>query len=195
MKPFEYPTIVLASASPRRGELLRQLGVPHEVLPVDADESVLANEAPGALASRLARVKAVEGRRRDGGRRMVLGSDTVVAVDGVVFGKPADRDDALRMLAALSGRVHQVFTGVAVALPDSSGVLEVLSETQVRMRAISPAEAAAYWESGEPQGKAGAYGIQGRAAIFIEHIAGSYTGVMGLPLYETARLLQAGATR
>jgi septum formation protein len=195
MKPFEFPAIVLASASPRRRELLHQLGVPHEVLPVDADETVREGEAPAALAGRLARAKALAGRQRAGDHRLVLGSDTVVAVDGVIFGKPADRDDALRMLAALSGREHQVFTGVALALPGAGGVLEALSETRVRMRAISAGEADAYWQSGEPQGKAGAYGIQGRGAVFIEHIAGSYTGVMGLPLYETACLLQAGATR
>jgi septum formation protein len=195
MKPFEFPSIILASASPRRRELLTQLGVPHAVLPVDADETVSPGETPAALVSRLARVKALEGRRRSGGAQMVLGSDTVVAVDGIVFGKPADRAEALRMLAALSGRVHQVFTGVALALPGQGEVLAALSETAVRMRRISPGEAQGYWDTGEPQGKAGAYGIQGRGAVFIEHISGSYTGVMGLPLYETACLLQAGATR
>ena len=194
MKPFEFPPVILASASPRRRELLTQLGVPHEVLPVDADETMHEGETPAALVRRLARVKAQAGRRH-GDARMVLGSDTVVAVDGVVFGKPADRPEALRMLAALSGREHQVFTGVALAVPATDEVLEALSETTVRMRRISPDEAEAYWQSGEPQGKAGAYAIQGRGAVFIEHIAGSYTGVMGLPLFETACLLQAGATR
>lgn len=185
--------ILLASGSPRRQELLRQIGVPHAVLAVDLDESALPGEAPRALALRLARAKALAGLARDGGRRPVLGSDTVVTLDGALFGKPQDRADALRMLAALGGRTHQVLTAVALATPDGA-VTEAVSETAVRMRVITPAEAADYWDSGEPAGKAGAYAIQGRAAVFIEHIAGSYSGVMGLPLYETARLLQALAS-
>jgi septum formation protein len=124
----------------------------------------------------------------DGAARPVLGSDTVVVADGVVYGKPLDRPDGLAMLAALSGRTHQVMT--AVALATAGGVAQKLSRTQVTMRGISPAEAAAYWDTGEPQGKAGGYAIQGRGALFIEHISGSYSGVMGLPLYETAQLLQ-----
>jgi septum formation protein len=192
MERFEFPPIVLASASPRRRELLAQLGVPHEVLAVDVDETPLHGEAPAALAQRLARAKALAGRERAGGTRAVLGSDTVVAVADRIFGKPADRDDALAMLAALSGREHRVLTAVALALPgDASPVIEALSETAVRMRAIAPAEAAHYWDTGEPAGKAGAYAIQGLGAVFIEHIRGSYSGVMGLPLYETARLLQS----
>lgn len=186
-----FPRILLASASPRRRELLDQLGVVHEVLAVDLDETAHAGETPAALASRLARNKALEGRRRDGANRPVLGADTVVALEGTMHGKPSDRDDAVRMLTALGGRVHQVLTAVAVAPPGSAEVLQALSVTQVRMRPISPAEAAAYWDTGEPAGKAGAYAIQGLGAVFIEHIAGSYSGVMGLPLYETARLLQA----
>jgi septum formation protein len=189
---FSFPHIVLASASPRRRELLAQLGVVHEVLPMDVDETPLPGEAPPALVQRLARMKALAGRERDGGARPVLGADTVVVVDGEIFGKPADRADALRMLTALSGREHQVFTAIALALPGVEGkVLAALSETIVRMRAIHPRQASDYWASGEPQGKAGAYGIQGLGAVFIEHIRGSYTGVMGLPLYETAQLLQA----
>jgi septum formation protein len=111
-----------------------------------------------------------------------------VVVDAVVYGKPLDRADGLSMLAALSGRTHQVMT--AVALATAAGVNQLLSCTDVTMRSISPAEAAAYWETGEPQGKAGGYAIQGRGALFIERISGSYSGVMGLPLYETAQLLQ-----
>lgn len=200
MSLLSYPEIVLASASPRRRELLQQIGVSHMVLPVDVDETPSPGESPRDLAQRLARAKAVEGQKRDGGARPVLGSDTVVVVDGVIFGKPADRDDALAMLAALSGRDHQVLTAVALAVPPAEGaVLEAVSETTVRMRTISQREAAAYWESGEPRDKAGAYGIQGLGAVFIEHIRGSYSGVMGLPLYETAQLLQAcgltGGTR
>jgi septum formation protein len=189
--PFGFPSILLASASPRRRELLRQIGVPHEVLAVDIDETPLPAEAPATLALRLARAKALEGRRRDRGARPVLGSDTVVALGREQFGKPRDRADAVRMLTTLGGRTHQVLTAVAVVPAGGGEVLQALSVTQVRMRPISPAEAAAYWDTGEPAGKAGAYAIQGLGAVFIEHIAGSYSGVMGLPLYETARLLQA----
>jgi septum formation protein len=189
MSAPELPYIVLASASPRRRELLQQLGVPHEVLTVDVDESPLPGEWAQQLVTRLALAKAREGLRRDGGARPVLGSDTVVVVDHVVFGKPQDQADALRMLATLSGRTHQVLTAVAIAT--STGVTEALSRTDVTMRPIASDEAAAYWETGEPQGKAGSYAIQGRGAAFIEHISGSYSGVMGLPLFETAQLLQA----
>jgi septum formation protein len=188
MSAFDFPSIVLASASPRRRELLQQLGVPHVVLAVDVDETPVSGEPARALAQRLALAKAQEGWRRDGDARPVLGSDTVVVVDGVVYGKPAGRADGLRMLAALSGRTHQVMTAVALVSRDNVG--QALSCTNVTMRAIPPAEAAAYWETGEPQGKAGGYAIQGRGALFIEHISGSYSGVMGLPLYETAQLLQ-----
>lgn len=184
--------LVLASASPRRRELLAQIGVPHAVLAVDMDESPLPGESPAALASRLARSKAVAGRARDGGARAVLGADTVVVLDQQIFGKPHDEADARRMLQALSGRTHRVLTAVALALPGLDGpVLGQLSETEVQMRAIGADESRAYWASGEPAGKAGAYAIQGRGAVFIRHIRGSYSGVMGLPLYETAQLLQA----
>jgi septum formation protein len=189
---FTFPHIVLASGSPRRRELLAQLGVQHEVLAVDVDETPLPGESPAALAQRLARAKALAGRARAGDARAVLGSDTVVAVGEKIFGKPADRGDAMAMLAALSGREHRVLTAVALAVPGTgAAVREALSETAVRMRAITPAEAASYWDTGEPAGKAGAYAIQGLGAVFIEHIRGSYSGVMGLPLYETALLLQA----
>jgi septum formation protein len=198
-KPLAFPAIVLASASPRRRELLLQLGVSHEVLAVDVDETPLPDEAPAALARRLARAKAMAGLARAqatarvDASRAVLGSDTVVAVAAEVFGKPGGREDALRMLAALSGREHQVHTAVAVATPDGR-VLEAMSSTTVRMRAISAVEAGAYWDTGEPAGKAGGYAIQGLGAMFIEQVRGSYSGVMGLPLYETARLLQSLGT-
>lgn len=189
---LQFPEIVLASASPRRRELLLQIGIRHTVLAVDIDETPAAGETPQALAGRLARGKALEGHRRHGGRVPVLGSDTVVVVEGRIFGKPADRAEGLRMLAALSAREHQVLTAVALTQPDDPGLLlEALSTTTVRMREITPTEAAAYWDTGEPAGKAGAYAIQGIGAMFIEHISGSYSGVMGLPLYETGRLLQA----
>lgn len=184
------PSLVLASASPRRRELLEQIGVAHEVLPVDIDESALPGEAPAALATRLARGKALAGLARDGGGRAVLGSDTIVVLDGQVFGKPRDAADARRMLSALSGRSHQVMSAVALALPGGA-LHEALCTTEVSMRVLAPAEIEAYWASGEPQGKAGAYAIQGLGAMFIQQIGGSYSGVMGLPLYETASLLQA----
>ncbi len=191
MKPFEFPSVVLASASPRRRELLEQLGVPHQVLAVDVDETPLPDESPVALARRLAEAKALAGRARSDGALPVLGSDTVVAVNGQILGKPADRADALAMLAALSGREHRVVTAVALAAPGTGPVLSAHSQTLVRMCTITPAEAAAYWDTGEPAGKAGAYAIQGLGAVFIEQINGSYSGVMGLPLYETAQLLQS----
>jgi septum formation protein len=182
--------LILASASPRRRELLEQIGVPHEVLAVDVDESPLPGESPEQLVCRLARDKAVAGRALSAATRPVLGADTLVVLGGQVFGKPRDAADAMRTLQALSGQVHTVMTAVALAMPDGA-LLETLSQTEVRMRPLSPAEILGYWSSGEPAGKAGAYAIQGRGAAFIEHIRGSYSGVMGLPLYETARLLQA----
>jgi septum formation protein len=194
---FHFTPIVLASASPRRRELLLQLGVPHEVLAVDVDESALAGESARQLVTRLALSKAQEGARRVAGAQPVLGSDTVVVVDEVVFGKPLDQADGERMLSALAGRTHQVMTAVALVAGDRT--LQAMSTTSVTMRQITAAEAAAYWDTGEPQGKAGGYAIQGRGAVFIEHISGSYSGVMGLPLYETAQLLQTlqpiGGTR
>jgi septum formation protein len=189
MTIFAFTPIVLASASPRRRELLQQLGVPHEVLAVDVDEKPLPGERAEQLVKRLALVKAQAGLQLAGTARPVLGSDTVVVVDDVVFGKPVDRADGLSMLAALSGRTHQVMT--AVALATAAEVAHRVSCTEVTMCRIAPADAAAYWETGEPQGKAGGYAIQGRGALFIERISGSYSGVMGLPLYETAQLLQA----
>jgi septum formation protein len=182
--------LVLASASPRRRELLDQIGIAHVVLAVDVDESALPDESPPVLVQRLARAKALAGRERDGGRRPVLGADTIVVLDGRVFGKPRDAADARRMLQALSGRSHQVLSAVALAMPDGA-VSGALSDTEVQMRALDPAEIDAYWAGGEPAGKAGAYAIQGRGAVFIRRIHGSYSGVMGLPLYETAALLQA----
>jgi septum formation protein len=187
MSTFSCTPIVLASASPRRRELLTQLGVPHEVLVADIDETAMPGEDAQRLVVRLALAKAQAVSQQLQDARPVLGSDTVVVVDGAVFGKPVDRADCLAMLAALSGRTHQVMT--AVALVTATGAAQALSCTDVTMRPITPEEAAAYWESGEPQGKAGGYAIQGRGAVFISHISGSYSGVMGLPLYETAQLL------
>jgi septum formation protein len=183
--------ILLASASPRRSALLTQVGVPHEIRATDVDETARAGETAAAMVRRLACDKAREGSRLRSGLP-VLGADTAVVLDGQVFGKPVDAADGVRMLRALGGHTHHVLTAVALALPDASGTLaEALSDTAVTMRAISAREAQAYWDSGEPAGKAGGYAIQGLGAMFIERIEGSYSGVMGLPLYETVQLLQA----
>ncbi len=180
--------IYLASSSPRRRELLGQLGVQFRVHAVEIDESRRRGEDADALVSRLAREKAAAAVAELGGETPVLAADTVVVIDGEALGKPAGRADALAMLQRLSGRAHHVLTAVtAVARGEA---YPALNRTEVRFRMITPAEAEAYWETGEPADKAGAYAIQGRGAVFIEHIAGSYSGVMGLPLYETAQLLQ-----
>jgi septum formation protein len=185
------PAIILASASPRRSELLRQIGVQHEVRAVDIDESVMPGESARDLVIRLARGKATAGRDRFGSSLPVLGADTVVVLDNEIYGKPRDQHDAVRMLQTLGGRTHQVLTAVALALPGDGSVSQALSQTAVTLRPVSRDEALAYWASGEPADKAGGYGIQGLGAVFISAIQGSYTGVMGLPLYETAQLLQA----
>jgi septum formation protein len=182
------PVLRLASVSPRRRELLTQIGVPHVVTGAHVDESELAGESPRAYVQRLARMKALAIWERDPSLP-VLAADTTVVLDDVIFGKPQDRADALRMLAALSARTHEVLT--AVALATRTGVAMRLSESRVTFRALTSAECAAYWETGEPRDKAGAYAVQGLAAVFIESLAGSYSGVMGLPLFETAQLLQA----
>jgi septum formation protein len=189
------PLVVLASASPRRSALLTQIAVAHTVRATEVDESALAGESPDALVRRLARAKAIEGRRSSPPAQPalpVLGADTIVVLDGVVFGKPVDKADGVRMLLALGGHTHHVLTAVALAMPGISGeIAEAISDTAVTMRPVTVAEAEGYWTTGEPAGKAGGYAIQGRGAGFIAHIDGSYSGVMGLPLYETVQLLQA----
>lgn len=177
--------LCLASASPRRRELLASIGVGVEVRPVDIDETPLSDERPEAYVVRLAREKALAGGCRS--RLPTLGSDTAVVCDGRILGKPADRDEAMAMLRLLSGRAHQVLTAVAVTGP--AGLLEVCVATRVFMREIGDGEMAAYWATGEPADKAGGYAIQGLASIFVERIEGSHSAVVGLPLYETAQLL------
>ena len=181
------PVVCLASVSPRRRELLAQIGVPHTVIGADIDEAVISGEVPGDYVMRMARQKAVAVRDR-GERLPVLAADTTVVLDDVIFGKPRDRSDGIAMLEKLSGRMHEVLT--AVALADSSGVALRLSVSSVRFRALTLEECAAYWETGEPRDKAGGYAVQGAAAVFIESLSGSYSGVMGLPLFETAELLR-----
>lgn len=183
------PLILLASASPRRSELLRQVGIPHEIRPVGIDESIQPGEAPSAYVVRLAETKArtLWGTLPPVARLPVLAADTTVALEGEIFGKPRDAGDARAMLGRLSGQTHQVHTAVAVL--HAGGAATRVCSSNVSMRTMTPAEIDWYWSTGEPGDKAGAYAVQGRAAVFIRHIAGSYSGVMGLPLYETWELL------
>jgi septum formation protein len=183
------PLIFLASASPRRSELLRQIGVDHEVRPVTVDEARRVRESATAYVSRLAATKAqtLWDGLAAGERRPVLGADTTVTLDGVIFGKPDDAAAAHAMLARLSGRTHEVHT--AVALMCTRGVELRLSSSAVRFRRLTDAELDWYCATGEPVDKAGGYAIQGRAAVFVSHLAGSHSGVMGLPLCETWELL------
>jgi septum formation protein len=183
--------VYLASGSPRRRELLQQIGVPFRLVGITVDEAARAAETAPAYVSRLAAAKADAGWHTSGGGRdaPVLAADTAVVIDGKILGKPADREDAEAMLRQLSGRTHEVLT--AVALHTAAGVQSRISRSEVTFRAIAVAEARAYWETGEPRDKAGGYAIQGRAAVFVAELRGSYSGVMGLPLFETAQLLAA----
>ncbi|MBU0807134.1 MAG: septum formation inhibitor Maf [Gammaproteobacteria bacterium] len=182
-------TLYLASGSPRRRELLTQIGVSYLTLSAPVDENTLPDESPIAYVERLARAKAQAGLAAlaDTHEAVVLGADTAVVLDGRILGKPADRDEALATLSALSGRSHDVLTAVALVSPER--VVARVVTSQVTFRALSQAEIAAYWASGEPQDKAGCYGIQGLAAVFVSQLHGSYSAVVGLPLCETAGLL------
>jgi septum formation protein len=188
--------LVLASASPRRLELLRRVGLAPEVVPADLDERPLAGETPVATALRLAGEKAARVAARLGGpAAFVVAADTVVAVDGLALGQPADAADAARMLGSLSGRGHEVHTAFVVRAPDGRRVERVVT-TRVRVKPLSPAEIAGYIETGEPFGKAGAYAIQGVGAFMIEGVEGSVTNVVGLPLAEVlAALAELGGPR
>jgi septum formation protein len=181
------PVVILASASPRRCELLTQIGIRFEQQVADLDESRRDNEGVRDYVRRVALDKA-RAVRAAGATLPVLGADTAVAVDERVFGKPVDRADGLAMLRALSGREHRVLSAVALA---GEGESVAVSVTRVWFRPLEEQEIGAYWSTGEPRDKAGAYAIQGRGAVFIERIDGSYSGVMGLPLFETAQLLKA----
>ncbi|MBK1674379.1 septum formation protein Maf [Ectothiorhodospira shaposhnikovii] len=180
--------LILASASPRRRELLDQIGVAWQAHPVDVEEIPLAGESPEDFTLRMAVTKARSAHDAVPGHLPVLGADTVVSIDGDILGKPRDREDALDMLGRLSGRTHEVLS--AVALLYQGCCHQALSTTRVRFRDLSPADMDAYWASGEPADKAGAYGIQGLGALFVAHIEGSYSGVVGLPLFETGELLR-----
>jgi septum formation protein len=183
--------VYLASASPRRRELLQQIGVSFRVTGVAVDETALCSEAPLAYVSRLAAAKADAGwlGTRHLAHAPVLAADTAVVLDGAILGKPRDRGDAEHMLLKLSGRTHEVLTAVALRTAGGSDIR--VSRTLVTFRPINADEASAYWQTGEPPDKAGGYAIQGRAAVFIEDLQGSYSGVVGLPLFETAELLRS----
>jgi septum formation protein len=184
------PRLYLASASPRRRELLAQIGLSHLLLPQHIDESVRRGEPPGLYVQRLARQKAETGWYDS--RRLldlpVLAADTTVVCDGKVLGKPATMQEARAMLGLLSARTHQVMT--AIAVQRGAQLQAMVVTTEVSFRKLAQDEIDAYWDSGEPQDKAGAYGIQGKAALFVDRISGSYSNVVGLPLYETAVLLE-----
>ncbi len=179
--------IHLASSSPRRHEILSAMGARFTAAGVDIDESRHAGEPVADMVVRLAVAKAAAARATVDQSMPVIGADTAVAVGDLVLGKPESADEAAQMLASLSGRIHEVLTGVAL---DYAGTVSTAtSVTEVRFREISPDEARAYWQSGEPIGKAGAYAVQGIGGIFVEDISGSYSGVVGLPVFETAALL------
>ncbi|MEQ5841640.1 Maf-like protein [Paraburkholderia acidicola] len=196
-----YPFVYLASQSPRRQELLQQLGVRFELLlpRPDEDAEALEAELPGEAAHdyvvRVCAAKAQAARARLVASSLthapILVADTTVTIDDAILGKPVDADDALAMLARLAGRDHDVLTAVAAVTADGALLPTVLSRSRVRFAAASGQMLRRYIATGEPLGKAGAYGIQGRAAEFVEHIDGSYSGIMGLPLFETAALLRA----
>ena len=177
--------IILASRSPRRAALLRQIGVAFRVAPARVDERLHGGERAADYVERLALAKAAA-VRADHPDYPVLGSDTAVVLDHAILGKPSGRADGMEMLLRLAGRTHEVLTGVAVI---GARAHFRLSLSRVTLRAISEREAAAYWDTGEPSDKAGGYAIQGRAAVFVERIEGSYSGIMGLPLFETTQIL------
>lgn len=185
------PTIYLASGSPRRRELLTQVGIPFERIVCEIDETPLPGEGAHAYVERLARGKAAAGVAavREAGlpMRLVLAADTTVALDDRILGKPVDAADACDMLASLSGRTHEVLTGVAVS--DGERVEVAVSTSTVRMRTLDAREIAAYVATGEPMDKAGSYGAQGVGAVLIEEVRGSFSGIVGLPLAETVALL------
>lgn len=186
--PTGLPDIYLASTSPRRRALLEQIGISYRLLDIEVPETAAPGEPPEEFACRLSLAKADAGARllAAAQRRPVLGADTVVVINGVILGKPRDRADGLRMMELLSGNTHEVLSAVSLLGAERH---TLLSRSSVSFRHTTPAERAAYWDSAEPVGKAGAYAIQGAGALFISQISGSYSGIMGLPLFETAQLL------
>lgn len=188
---FDHLTLCLASESPRRAELLRQLGVRFEVQPADIDETVAANEAVEAYVIRMAEQKSRKrwqlNRQTEFADLPVLAADTSVILDNQIMGKPRDREHAVEILTALSGNTHEVLTAVSLQYGEQRATR--ISRSRVTFSILSQDDILQYWNTGEPADKAGAYAIQGKAAVFIESLEGSYSGVMGLPLYELGQLL------
>ncbi len=178
--------ILLASASPRRQELLTQIGVSFKVFPVDLDETPRVGESPLFYVQRIAAEKSAAALERSDARLPILAADTAVILDGRIMGKPKDKADCLSMLSFLSGRTHQVFSAVSLRGFEHWQAVNI---TEVSFRCISEDEIIRYWDSGEPVDKAGAYAIQGLGGVFVKSITGSFSGVVGLPLFETAELL------
>ena len=183
------PLLVLASSSPRRRELLQQIGVDFRIVVADIEEKPLPAEQAGDFVLRMAREKALEVMHREGAGQPVLGADTAVILGGRILGKPVNRSDAVAMLGSLSGKTHEVFTAVAVVVNETE-IHEALNVTRVTFSTLEPGWIESYCDTGDPMDKAGAYGVQGKAAEKISRIEGSFYGVMGLPLYETAQLLK-----
>jgi septum formation protein len=178
--------LLLASASPRRAEMLKLCGVSYRVVPAAIDESATAGEAPAAYVRRMALAKAEAGSSQSGRSVPVLAADTAVVIDDLILGKPRDLEDAKRMLGLLSGRWHEVYSGVAVMHLEADAISV---RTRVKMRTVAVSEVDAYWRTGEPLDKAGSYAVQGIGGAFIDRIDGSYSNVVGLPLVETLSLL------
>ena len=184
--------IILASASPRRRQLLDQIGVSYIVYPVDIDETPVVKENPQDYVKRLAAEKSAVCTKFVNSDLPVLAADTSVVIDGEILGKPRNEVDAVTILNQLSGNTHSVYSAVSMRKPgtlDEQGHSLILSETRVRFKTLSVKEIQTYWQTGEPKGKAGSYAIQGLASVFVESIEGSFSGVVGLPLFETAVLL------
>lgn len=187
---LQTPGLYLASASPRRRELLEQIGVAFRILTVTVDESPHPGESPDDYVLRLALDKArtAHARLSSSEEAWVLGADTSVVIDNEILGKPRDQTEGIAMLRRLSGVTHQVYTAVALVGKEQEG--SRLNISTVRFRTLSPRECEDYWRSGEPADKAGGYAIQGKGAMYVSHLEGSYSGVMGLPLFETAEILR-----
>ena len=184
---IELTVLVLASQSPRRAELLKQIDVPFSQYSVDIDETVGEHEKPEVYVQRMAQEKSSLGYKRAETHHYVLGADTIVVANNSILGKPKDKTDAIRMLSILSDNTHQVFT--AVTITSASKQKTIIVGTQVCFGPLNTQQMAWYWQTGEPQDKAGSYGIQGLGGQFVKHIEGSYSAVVGLPLYQTRILL------
>ena len=181
------PNLILASASPRRSEILKQIGIKHTILPTDIPEVPAQGETPKSYVARIASEKSFAAQTLSGKSKAVLAADTEVIIDDLILGKPSSLTDAISMLTRLSGRTHQVIT--AVSLRYLNHHWSSLSISQVTFRHIKTSEIEAYWASGEPKDKAGAYAIQGLGSVFVQNMEGSFSGIVGLPIYETSILL------